>query len=181
MSRHEIAAGTAGKDRYGMDGDADGMFSHAELQAHYKYKASVEAERRAQYAAQAAHLQAMANKNKTIYETVPGFAARRGFNGNKMETFKYGKVLSPAEFADRDTPGTSPDVILPQNAFAKMMSRPGRWNDKPQLMPPRSKWRSGPNVHGGYSVGTVGVYDPTPHRDAVNYVEREWNTNPMAA
>lgn len=146
--------------------------SREELKQHYAYKEEMEKRRRAEYAKQAAELQAMADKNKTIYETVPGFADRRGFNGCKMETFKYGKELTPEEFADRDTPGTSPDVILGKQSFAQMLSRP--MATKPQPMAPRGKWREGPNTQGLYATGEVGIYDPSPHKEACQYIEREW-------
>lgn len=172
MSRHEIAAGTAGADRYGMDGDADGMFTAEELAAHHAHLAAMKAQEQERLAAQAAASAARQAKFATLYETVPGFAERRGFNGFQVEHFQYGKHLvrhgaggmsampnalpspdnampscsrapqTPEEVADRDTPGTSPDNMHLDGPMASIMARPPS-PPKDTMMAPRGRARAG--------------------------------------
>jgi len=86
----------------------------------------------------------------TDYETVPGFAERRGFNGFQVEHFQYGKHLTPEEVADRDTPGTSPDNIQSDGPMASIMARPPS-PPKDTMMGPRGRARAGD-----------GFYQPAP-------------------
>ena len=78
---------------YGMDSDGDGMVDFAELQAYEKFKAEKVAEAKAAAAAAEAAKAAAKAEMESQYDTVPGFAARRGWHGNSLNEHNYGCLL----------------------------------------------------------------------------------------
>ena len=114
----------------------------AELDAYYEYKAKVEQELVAEKAAAAAKKAAIDAANASDFETVPGFAARRGWDGNTINEHNYAESLTAekavfpfhqvahgpmAQFLERPAPASS----------ANMAPR-GRSRDVPGFFAPPS-------------------------------------------
>ena len=99
---------------YGMDSDGDGMVDFAELQAYEKFKAEKVAEAKAAAAAAEAAKAAAKAEMESQYDTVPGFAARRGWHGNSLNEHNYGETLKSddAVFAyNKLTPGPMAQLL----------------------------------------------------------------------
>ena len=87
-------AGTEEKARYGMDSSGDGVMDFEELQAYYKVKEDAEAALKMELARQEAAKAQAAAANASDYETVPNFAARRGWDGNAINEHNYAEKLT---------------------------------------------------------------------------------------
>lgn len=122
---------------YGMDADGDGMLDFAELQAYEAYKQQMKDEAAALAAKEKAALAAMEAKMVSTYETVPGFAARRGWHGNSLNEHNYGEViksdtavfpcnkLAPGAMAQMLTKPVSPTVGVPMEPRGRARERGG--------------------------------------------------------
>lgn len=136
---------------YGMDNDGDGMVDFAELQAYEKFKAEKLAEAKAlAAAAEAAKAEAKA-ANESQYDTVPGFAARRGWHGNAMNEHNYAEPLKKE------------DAVFAYNALSKgpmaqLLARPAS-TTAGAPMEPRGRART---QGGGGIEGPVAYYEPDP-------------------
>lgn len=113
------------KPRYGMDTSGDGMMDKAELDAYYEYKAKAEEAHQAELAQMATMKAMMDERNKSDYETVPDFAARRGWDGNTLNEHNYAEALTSekavfpfhqvahgpmAQFLERPAPASGKDM-----------------------------------------------------------------------
>ena len=133
---------------YGMDGDGDGVLSFEELQAYEAFKAQKKAEAQAAAAAAAAAQAAGKAAMQADYDTVPGFAARRGYIGNTMNDHNYGEPLSAEKAVfkyNKLTPGK----------MAQMLARPVDSSGPP--MEPRGRARTN---GGGGIEGQTEFYEP---------------------
>jgi hypothetical protein len=102
---------------YGMDADGDGMLDFAELQAYEKFKAEKDAEARAAWEAQEAAKAGAKAAMVSDYDTVPGFAQRRGWHGQELNTHNYGVPIT------KDS-AIFPCNKLPPGKMAQMLKRP---------------------------------------------------------
>ena len=136
---------------YGMDTDGDGMMSAAELRAYEDYKAQKRAEAEAHEQKLAAEAAAARAAMEPQYDTVPGFAARRGWHGNTLNEHSYGKALNEADAVfpyNKLKPGPM------ANLLAKQVSPTAG-----QPMEPRGRARL---QGGGGCAGPVAFYEPNP-------------------
>ena len=88
----------------GMDSGGDGV-SKEELDAYYSYKKGRETDLANEKATMAASRAARAAENATIYETVPGFEARRGTHMRQLNTDQWGRQPTYAPRHDQRTAG----------------------------------------------------------------------------
>jgi len=84
-----------GGQRYGFDDPTDGVITAEELAAYEAHKDAMELAQEAEMARARAYLDQRAAMNKSDYDTVPGFAARRGWHGNNLNEQNYGDELTP--------------------------------------------------------------------------------------
>ena len=103
--------------RYGMDASGDGMMDKAELDAYYEYKAQAEEALKVEKAQMAARKAAFEQTNKSDYETVPDFAARRGWDGNSLNEHNYAETLTKDK-------AVFPFVQVSHGPMAKFLERP---------------------------------------------------------
>ena len=78
---------------YGMDTSGDGVLDAEELAAYREYLAQKEAEARAHAQMVEDSKAAAKAQMETQYDTVPGFAARRGWHGMETNTHNYAEPL----------------------------------------------------------------------------------------
>lgn len=101
---------------YGMDSDGDGVVNFAELQAYEKHKQDMIAQAaQSKAAAEAAKAGAKAEM-ASQYDTVPGFAARRGWHGNDVNHHNYADHLDEHE-------AVFPYRCLPPGPMAAMLQK----------------------------------------------------------
>jgi len=129
-------AGAEEKPRYGMDASGDGMMDKAELDAYYAVKAQAEADLAKEQAIAAAARTASMAANASQYETVPGFAARRGWDGNTINEHNYAESLTKetAVFPYRE---------VSHGPMAQFLERPPSPPKDNQA--PRGRSRTGPD------------------------------------
>lgn len=134
---------------YGMDSDGDGMVDFAELQKYEAYKAEKVAEAKAAAAAVEAAKAADKAAMETQYDTVPGFAARRGWHGNEVNLHNYADHLDEHE-------AVFPYRCLQPGPMAAMLQKPTS-STAGAPMEPRGRARTN---------GGGGVEGPTPFYEA---------------
>ncbi len=86
---------------------------------------------------------------KTDYDTVPGFAARRGWHANNLNSHNYGAKLE----ADN---AVFPTNFLSQGPMAQMLARPTS-PTHPSSQMPRGRARSGTDYYGTNLLETQGA------------------------
>lgn len=134
---------------YGMDGDGDGMVDFAELQAYEKFKAEKKEEAKAAAAALEASKAAAKAEMETQYDTVPGFAARRGWHGNAVNLHNYADHLDEHE-------AVFPYRCLKPGAMAAILQKPGN-PTAADPMEPRGRART---QGGGGVEGPIAFMEP---------------------
>jgi hypothetical protein len=132
-------AGAEEAARYGMDSSGDGIMDKAELDAYYEYKAQVEQQLLAEKAQAAAQKAAVDAANASDYETVPGFAARRGWDGATINEHNYAEPLT-AQTA------VFPFRAVAHGPMAQFLDRPAPASSA--NMAPRGRSRDGPGFFG---------------------------------
>lgn len=134
---------------YGMDQSGDGIVDAAELRAYEEYKASKVAEAKAYAAALEASKAADKAEAVTDYDTVPGFAARRGWHGNNINEHNYGEHLKPEDAVFSYT------ALKPGKMAAMLEAKSSK--PPPSPMEPRGRART---KGGGGIEGAVPFYEP---------------------
>ena len=126
-----------------MDASGDGMMDKAELDAYYEVKKQAELDLQKEQAVAAAAKAATMAANASDYETVPGFAARRGWDGNAINEHNYAEPLT-AEKA------VFPYREVAHGPMAQFLGRPVSPPKDNQA--PRGRSRTGPDFFAPPSV-----------------------------